>query len=258
MDTQTRCSDDEDERHAVRAWFAGGLGSSLLAQEQQEISDLLQDLFGYYLLQLGAVTAADLLQASRIRLRLVVDRAPPPLLAGPQIRAHVDTVPLCTDCIDVVLLHHTLEFAPDPHAVLREVERVLIPEGHVLIVAFNPWSLWGLWRLVRRRGRRPPWCGRFLGLARIKDWLGLLGFDTVEVRQIFFRPPLRHEGVMRRLRFLERAGARLWPLLAGVHIVVGKKRVATLTPIKTRWRPNRGLVGAGEVVKPTSGQVGHG
>lgn len=247
---------DDNKRHALRSWFAGDLGWAVLEQEREALNEILQDLFGYYLLQLGALTSIDLLEASRIRVRVVMDAELPPLVAGSQIRARPGSVPVGTDSVDVVLLHHTLEFAAEPHAILREVERILIPEGHVVIVAFNPWSFWGVWRMARRRGGQPPWCGRFLGLARVKDWLGLLGFDTVQAQPLFFRPPLRHEGVMRRLRFMDRVGGRLWPLLAGVHIVVGKKRVATLTPIKTRWRPKPALVG--EVVKPTTGHVGHG
>ncbi len=130
---------------------------------------------------------------------------------------------------------------------------MLVPEGHVVIVAFNPWSLWGVARLLRRRKRRTPWCGKFLGQNRLEDWMGLLGFDIVEVHHVFFRPPWRREGVMRRLRFMERAGARWWPVLAGVNVVVAKKRVATLTPIKMRWRLRRPLVS--DAVEPTSGRV---
>ncbi len=255
MDRQYVCSDDNGERHALRAWFASGLGANLLEQERAVLDDLLQDLFGYYLLQLGVATPVDLLSASRIRGRVMMDKELPPRVGACPVRALTHAVPVSADSVDVVLLHHTLEFAGDPHAILREVERILIPEGHVVIVAFNPWSFWGVWRLLRRRRGRPPWCGHFLGMTRIKDWMGLLGFDTVEVRPLFFRPPLRHEGMMRRMRFLDRAGERWWPLLGGVHVVVAKKRVATLTPIKPRWlRPKR-IALVADAAEPSSGRV---
>ena len=251
MDTQYGCTDDTGERQALRAWFTSGLGANLLEQEQAVINSVLQDLFGYYLLQLGVVTPIDLLGESRIRARVMMDSDLPPGLVASPVRGAPDAVPVSTDSVDVVLLHHTLEFADDPHVILREVERILIPEGHVVIAAFNPWSFWGAWRLLRRRKGSPPWCGRFLGITRIKDWMGLLGFDTVDVRPLFFRPPLRHEGMMRRMHFLDRAGGRWWPFLAGVHIVVAKKRVATLTPIKTKWRPKRPAL----VAEPSSGRI---
>jgi len=242
-------------REALRSWFADVLGTTLLDQEQAALDEVLQGLFGYYLLQLGWVSSRDILAESRIRMRMVMDVDRPQALEYPFVRARPDMVPVQGDSLDVVVLQHTLEFADDPHEVLREVDRVLIPEGHVVIVAFNPWSYWGMWRMLRRRKRRFPWCGRFLSVTRMKDWMGLLGFDTLQVMPLFFRPPLRNEGVMRRLRFLDKAGARAWPLLAGVNIVVAQKRVATLTPIKLRrWRLERRLVV--EVVKqPTSGSV---
>jgi SAM-dependent methyltransferase len=245
------------QREALRAWFADALGTTLLDQEQIVLDTVLQDLFGYYLLQLGWVAPRDILAESRIRMRMVMDVDRPQGMDYPHALAMPEMVPVQGDSLDVVVLQHTLEFAKDPHEVLREVDRILIPEGHVVIVAFNPWSYWGLWRLIRRRSRRFPWCGRFLSVTRIKDWMGLLGFDTVEVVPLFFRPPIRHEGVMRRLRFLDKAGARAWPLLSGVNIVVAQKRLATLTPIKLRrWRLQRRLVV--DVVKPTSGNVSNG
>jgi hypothetical protein len=91
----------------------------------------------------------------------------------------------------------------------------------------------------------------------MKDWMGLLGFDTVRVVPLFFRPPVGHEGIMRRLRFMDKAGIRAWPILAGVNIIVAQKRMATLTPIKLRsWRLKRRLVV--DVAKPTRGSVGSG
>ena len=245
------------QRGLLRAWFADALGTALLEQEQVALDAILQNLFGYYLLQLGWVAPRDILVESRVRMRMVMDVDRPQGMAYPFALAMPEVVPLSSDSLDVVVLHHTLEFSKDPHEVLREVDRVLIPEGHVVIIAFNPWSLWGGWRLLRRRSRRFPWCGRFLSLTRLKDWMGLLGFDTVQVVPLFFRPPIAHEGAMRRLRFMERAGIRGWPLLSGVNIVVAQKRLATLTPIKLRrWRPQRRLVV--DVAKPTRGSAGGG
>ena len=245
------------QREMLRAWFADVLGATLLEQEQAALDAVLQDLFGYYLLQLGWVAPRDILTESRIRMRMVMDVDPPQGMDYPHAIAVPEMVPVQSDSLDVVVLQHTLEFARDPHEVLREVDRMLIPEGHVVIVAFNPWSLWGVWRLVRRRSRRFPWCGRFLSVTRMKDWMGLLGFDTVKVVPVFFRPPIGHQGSMRRLRFMEKAGTRGWPILAGVNIIVAQKRMATLTPIKLRrWRLQRRLVV--DVAKPTRGSVGGG
>jgi SAM-dependent methyltransferase len=198
-----------------------------------------------------------LLGSSRVRLHIVVDdkrritEAPdaPGHVLG--VLAHSPVLPVQSDSVDVVVLPHTLEFETAPHDTLREVERILVAEGHAVILGFNPFSLWGLWRLFRwNRRAHPPWHGAFRSMLRIKDWLALLGFDIVLIRTFFFRPPLRHVGMMRRLAWLERLGGRLWPYLGGAYIVVARKRVVTLTPIKPRWRPRRSLLP--DVAKPTT------
>ncbi len=253
MDSDCRQSQVEPVRRALRLWYKSVLGATLLENENRAIGAALQDLFGYYLLQLGQLTGEDLLAESRIRHRVVIDNSALTIEQRPDLYAELDAVPVRSDSVDVVLLHHTLEFESDPHQVLREVDRMLVPEGHVVIVAFNPWSLWGVARLLRRRKGRTPWCGKFLGFNRLEDWVGLLGFDVVDVHHVFFRPPWRHEGVMRRLQFMEKAGARWWPVLAGANVIVAKKRVATLTPIKMRWRLRRPRVS--DVAEPSSGRM---
>lgn len=234
----SHCNNSAQTREALAAWYGSALGRALHACENECVEGILQNLFGYHLLQVGCPSADDRLSSSRIKHHAVIDAYAIPALT-PQIYGYPHALPVMTDTIDVVVLPHTLEFDDDPHEVLREIERVLIPEGHVIILSFNPWSLWGLWHVLLRRRSRPPWCGRFLSATRIKDWLALLGFDIVVCRRFFYRPPLQHETVMRRLNFIEALGRRFWPVFAGIHIIVAKKRVAVVTPIKPRWKPRR-------------------
>ncbi len=238
-DYRKRCA----ERWRLRQWYDQGLGQWLLEAERRELDGILPNLFGYHLVQVGHMVAQDLLHSSRISHRVVLDSsAAEEAAGGPDLLARPDALPLQRDSVDVVVLPHILEFEAHPHELLREVERVLVAEGHVVILGFNPWSLWGVWRLLRRRRGHPPWYGVFRGVLRLKDWLALLGFDVVMVRNYFYRPPLRHAGLMRRLGFLERLGRRWWPYLGGAYVLVARKRVVTLTPIKPRWRPRRRLV----------------
>src|SRR3569833_2510289 len=144
MQAHTPCPNDENKRHALRGWFAGVLGSEVLEQELDDLGDILQDLFGYYLVQAGAVTPVDLLKESRIRARVELDDRLPPLMAGPQIQGRVEAAPIGSDSVYVVLLLLTLEFASEPHLILREVERMLIAEDHVVIVDITPWSIRGV------------------------------------------------------------------------------------------------------------------
>ena len=238
------------ERRHWRNWCANRPGQWLLETERHELEEILPNLFGYHLLQVGCLSGEDMLGCSRVLHRVVVDIDADEVTDVFGLYGRPDALPIDTDSVDVVLLPHTLEFENDPHQVLREVERVLVPEGHVVILGFNPWSIWGLWWNLRLRRGGPPWCGRFRGAIRIKDWLALLGFDTVVSQGYFFRPPFPHAGIMKRLGFMERMGRRWWPFMGGAYLLVAKKRVATLTPIKPRWRPRRSLVSA-NLTRPT-------
>lgn len=249
---------DRQARVELREWYRRRLGQWLLGSERAQLDELLSNLFGYYLVQVGATMEDYLLAGSRIRNHIVIDDDWP--LNCPDehearilgLHGNAGSLPLQADSIDVVVLPHTLEFQPAPHQVLREVERVLVSEGHVVILGFNPWSLWGCRRLAGRWRRQPwPWGGTFRSAPRIRDWLALLGFDVVITRYSFFRPPLRHQGLMDRLGWLERLGGRCWPFLGGVYIIVAKKQVVTLTPIRPRWRPRRSLI-TPDVPKPTA------
>ncbi len=239
-------------RAGLRFWYGEPLGRRLLEIEQRKLDAILPNLFGYHLLQVGCMVDEDLLGASRISHRIVVDVIDGKPVAAISMQGQPERLPVASDSVDVVVLPHTLEYEADPHQALREVDRILIPEGHVVILGFNPWSFWGLRRLFRRRRCNTyPWCGRFRSLPRIKDWLSLLGFDIVMTSGYFFRPPIQHDAVMRRLRFIETAGARWFSALSGAYMLVAKKRTSTLTPIKPRWRPRRSLIGA-EMPEPTT------
>lgn len=237
------------QRESLRDWYRRQPGQWLLDFERQALDDVLSCLFGYYLVQVGAGMDDYLLGASRIRNHIIVDRDWPLNLPETEharicgFYGNADQLPLQNDSVDVVVLPHTLEFEGSPHQVLREVERVLVPEGHAVILGFNPWSLWGSRRLLGRwRRQAPPWHGAFRSAMRIRDWLALLGFDIVTTRYGFFRPPLQGKGIMRRLNWVEGLGTRWWPYLGGVYIIVARKQVVKLMPIKPRWRPRRSLL----------------
>lgn len=237
----------------LQDWFATPLGKRLLKEEGRALQDILPHLFGYHLIQIGAPDDGSRLAASRIKHRCILGT--PTLPGTPRtlvhVRAEAGALPVASDSVDVVVLPHVLEFAAEPHQILREVERVLIPEGHVVLIGFNPLSLWGIRRLFQYP-RVPPWNGRFRTALRMKDWLALLGFETVELKTVFFAPPIAHRWLPRRVTSVfEAGGRRWWPLLGGVYIVTAKKKVSTLTPIKPGWMEKTHTVLAGNPVRPS-------
>ena len=222
-------------RAGLSAWYDSHLGRLLAKAEADAVDNLLPDLFGYHLVQLGS-HAENLCQNSRVSHCVVLDDLPN-LTAG--LLADNAALPFASESVDVVVMPHSLEFHSNPHAILREVDRILIPEGHVLILNFNPLSFWGVARLLLGWRKKMPWRGQYYTRARLRDWLSLLGFDYMCGRQVFFRPPIQHEKTMQKLEFMERVGLRIMPIFSGVSLLLARKRTSTLTPIGPRWRKNK-------------------
>lgn len=242
----------------LQSWYRTGLGQELAKNEAVALGETLPDLFGYHLMQLGRLSDDDWLQSSRVSHTSVMDFQAP-ILADDNRRLYglPDQLPIAADSMDVIVLPHVLEFSQRPHAILREIERVLIAEGHLVMLVFNPRSLWLLWRgLFGWRGKIP-WCARFLSTTRIRDWMELLGFEVIRIQGYFYRPPLQSHAIMRRLGVLERVGRRAWPIMGAGNLVVARKRVVTMTPIRPRWRPRRQRVPATGLVEPLQHKEKH-
>lgn len=217
--------------HALDAWFETPLGQYVLAAERAYLDATLPDIFGYYALQLGLPTV-DLLAESRMpnRIMLAID--------GGNVRSQLSRLPIASQSVDLVVVPHAFEFAVDPHDVLREVDRVLRPEGRAVIVGFNPWSLWGVARLVAR-GDQVPWNGRFVSLPRIKDWLQLLGYEISAGRLACYAPPFASATWRNRFSFMEAAGDRWWGVGGGVYMLQAIKRVQGMRLLTPAWADQR-------------------
>jgi SAM-dependent methyltransferase len=211
-------------------WFAAPLGRYVIGRELEYMDSAVADVFGFNALQLG-LPEHDFLRASRMALR---SRVAPHGAAD--LRADFLDLPVASHSVDLLVLPHVLEFSPHPHQVLREVQRVLMPEGHALIVGFNPRSLWGLRRLFNRARGAYPWHGRFINLSRLKDWLSLLELEIVAGRTGCYVPPCAQQKWIQRFGFMENAGDRWWPIAGGVYFLHVVKRVRGMRIIMPKWR----------------------
>lgn len=214
-------------------WLFTPQGRYVMAWEQARIDALVSDLFGYNALQFG-LPQIDFLAHNRIPLRQTIGPDGPV-----NVRCDYRELPFASNSIDLVMLPHILEFHADPHQILREVERILIPDGQLVICAFNPISLWGLWRHMPGRPDSFPANGNFLSVLRLRDWLQLLSFEVDRGNFGCYAPPFLKAHWLRRFRFMEAAGDRWWSFAGGVYLLRAVKRVRGMHLIMPQWKPRK-------------------
>jgi len=230
-----------------RQWLSTPAGSYLLSWEQSQLDTLVADIFGYHALQLGM---PDLLALRANRMphqwTALSDLDAEASESPPQFAAHSIALPFQADSLDLLVLPHTLELSLDAHASLREAERVLMPEGHLVIAGMNPTSFLG-WRHQRSKWYRrwgfedlgaPP-CEEMIGYWRLRDWLRLLGFEVKLSQFGCWRPVMDRPQWFERWAWMERLGASGWPILGGVYVIVAVKKVQGGRLLGATWKRKR-------------------
>ncbi len=233
-----------DQIIGLHEWFETPPGQYLLDWERRCFEEGVADIFGYHSLQLG-LPVLDTLAANRMphHWRAVDTTLPAWGGVAASLRTDFTALPFAPASLDLVTLPHTLELSLDPHATLREVERVLVPEGRVVLSCINPVSLWGLAqrraRLYQRLGGGRlylPEAGEFIGYWRLRDWLRLLGFEVESVRFGCYRPAVRGQRALDRMAWMERLGDRWWPILGAAYFIVAIKRVHGMRLLSPSWK----------------------
>lgn len=239
--------DYKERNRGMTQWWHSPLAEYLQRQEQQWLLHQQTMLHGYFQLQLGGQTVILPPSTHHCYQALLGEHG--------QFYAELEQLPLKSASIDVLLLQHVLEFSRQPHQVLREADRVLTEDGTLVLLCFNPFSLWGLRRVFSWQDQMP-WRGQFFSRQRLKDWLSLLGFDIIEARSLLYAPPLKSTVWQERSVFIERWGMRLWPYFGGVTAIVAKKRTMLVRPLPSRWQ-NRKLFAKPQLVAPAATRKGH-
>ncbi|MDT0635142.1 class I SAM-dependent methyltransferase [Spectribacter hydrogenooxidans] len=232
---------------SIRSWLDAGRFQNLIALEAERLQACLRRVPGYRILQIGRWgVPGDVLESCPMLCRWVADSQPD---TPADIRFDGHTLPLASGSLDAVVMPHSLELTPDPHRLLREVNRVLSDRGQVVLLGFNPFGPWALGQRLRRRGSGYPAIGRLVALGRVRDWLQLLDFEITEMRR--FGPGFP---------YLPRSGIALPPTaaywlvsaLAPAYLVTARKRVIPLRPISNRWRVRRPALAGRGMPEPTA------
>lgn len=212
------------------AWLETPQGRYVQAWEQAKLDILLADIFGFNALQLG-FSHFDTLRTNRMPLRIYCcDRT------GVAVQGDPHHLPFAASSIDLVVLPHLLEFDLHPHQILREVERILVPEGSAVVTGFNPFSLWGVRRFFAGKQGSPPWQGHYLSVPRLRDWFALLGFETRGGAFGCYVPPFGDEKWLRRWDFMEAVGDRWWPVAGAVYVLQAIKRQHGMRLVMPKWK----------------------
>jgi len=233
----------------LESWYAREGGNYLLGTTREAVNGILDTAFGYHLLQTGSSRGHALFTTSPINHRIYVAQKP-----GDQINllAQADELPLESDSIDVLIAHHTLDFSDDPHQVLREIQRVLTPQGQLLIIGFNPYSLLGMGARIRGLRRRSLW-HQYAPVSehRLTDWLHLLGCEVQDCTRLGALPLVGRGAMRRALRRLN-GWTNEHNLPGGsLYILHAIKQVSAVLRPRRQWQLRREKL-IGLVPKPAA------
>jgi len=224
----------------LRTWYNTSLGNAVLDTVAAKFDEILPGIFGYQGVQVGQIAPErELLSSAGLHRRLVIDSFAAE--SGSHISADVEHLPISSDCVNLVFYPHALEFCESPHGALREADRILTDDGHLIVMGFNPYSAFGLRRLL---GRYTPWNGKSYSRARVQDWLSVLGFRIISTETVFLRLPLNRPGLLHKTRWLEKT-QRFFGIAGGVYLIHARKQTIPMTMSRQQWLKPRGRLVTG-------------
>jgi ubiquinone/menaquinone biosynthesis C-methylase UbiE len=214
---------------SLSRWDQIFTGEELKHIQNEIISDRLKLSYGHYLIKLGHLSSTLDTQSCLIKHQInIASNIVKPNVVG--LIAEYDELPLLTNSVDIVLMNHELEFSSDPHQVLREIHRVLMPSGNLVLSVFNPISLFMLHKIWPFKSESPLWRARMFSIARIKDWLILLGFEIIEQEYCCYSSLLTKQ---QSDNWLQKKLKKYLPKIGSICIITAKKREWPLTPIRS-------------------------
>jgi SAM-dependent methyltransferase len=223
-----------DCRKQWQNWQQFPIANELAVIEQQIIDPLIARKFGQQLLQISMAGAPPLHQKSFITNKTLLQFQYPADDAETTIISRPDDLSVGNEIIDCLILHHVLEFSEDPHKILRESLRVLVSGGQLFIVGFNPYSFWGLRKLLSVR-HEAPWSGTYYSQYRVADWLRLLDMKLEKTCFGFFNLPIKYATFPGKFKQVESFGRNYNCFFGGIYVMVARKQVAGLIPLQKAW-----------------------
>lgn len=216
-------------------WLTHYLGSSLLESEKQFLKSSLAGCYGKHVLLIGVPHQHALLECSVMINQVLLT----PLINKHKhykcIESEYHKLPIAPGSVDLVIVPHTMDFLDNPRQLLMEACKVVKPEGLIIIMGFNPISPWGF-KKWWSKSKHMPWLGAFINAKKVKNWIKLADFELVKQDMLLFRPPLTHQGLFKKMKFLEWLGKKVYAPFGGVYVLTAQAKTIPLTPIKLHWK----------------------
>lgn len=230
----------------LNEWYRGPYGKALLDAQKKTIEHELGGYFGYHLMQLSIMPEYKFYDTSRINHRFSISPLANERRENAEACSDLESLPLPDECIDVCILHHTLDFAANPQQVLKEAARVTVPRGYIVLMGFNPVSVSGCIKpFAHFASATPIWKRQSLRVRRLKDWLAFLDFSALDVRYGAYSVPINNEKYLRNTRLIERTFTKTNIPIGGTYCIFARKDKVGLTPLKPAWdNSTKGLMDA--------------
>ena len=166
-------------RKVLIDWFSTSKGQILQQQEAAFLARSITVSCKQVVVQIGALGWENkFIDCSLYEQFYVMDNQQSAWPESKLLRGVTEALPFKSESVDMIILPHLLDFDRQKHQVLREVERILKPEGKLIILGFNPWNIYINLQYIRRREKNSLWHPSLVSRTKIADWLSLLNFEV--------------------------------------------------------------------------------
>lgn len=214
-------------------WLEKESAQRLLSLEAGWLKDTIQPLRGLHLAYAGIDPEPKFLANSRCQHRFRIGLPWQDNIISVDVKSHDYSWPLSDETLDVVVLQHMLDMGRRPHQSIREACRVLVPNGYLVVVGFNPYSIWGVGRLLHTFSGELPWLSNPVAPGRLQDWLTLLDLRVEYLQHIEHLWPIKLVSEQLSRRF-DRVLANRNQFPGNGYLLVARKTIAGITPIRER------------------------
>lgn len=205
---------------------------------QTRLDEWSPKLFGYHMLKLGGLSGEVSSQHCSIQHQVCIDKCSD----YRTLVADYFQLPFIEKSFDACILLHQLDYCTDPHRLLREIDRVMVDDGYLILSGSNPLSLLGFQGLLPWNRKKNPWLGRMFLPARVQDWLALLNYEVIYHDDFAILPSARHSACA---AWLENMIAEPLNAFGSFYFMVARKRTCPLKPIKPTRKLRRHLAPIG-------------